>query len=272
MTQTAPTTEIDPLTGLAIEVIGRTGSIAVMCGPRVVWATVFGDQVGAAASIGSALRAASEHVRLTQSSLSDLSKPEPNPIPSLDFVGVAAGPGSFTGLRIAVTAANALAYAAGVPVIDVDSLAAIAAAAEDAESNPGDSLQHQSSPLLVGLNAYRGQVFACQFPAGLSAIERQTHATDLVHGSQLLSAADWDQRLASCDRSIRFAGDHALFAKTVSNADRGGVWQSSACWAIGVGRIGIEIYQRKNAHPQSFTAVLPRYFRPSAAEEQMDLS
>jgi len=45
----------------------------------------------------------------------------------LDLIGVSVGPGSFTGLRIAIAAARGLALATGVPAIGVTAFAAIAA-------------------------------------------------------------------------------------------------------------------------------------------------
>lgn len=45
----------------------------------------------------------------------------------LDLIGVATGPGSFTGLRIAIAAARGLALATGVPAIGVSRFAAVAA-------------------------------------------------------------------------------------------------------------------------------------------------
>jgi tRNA threonylcarbamoyladenosine biosynthesis protein TsaB len=46
---------------------------------------------------------------------------------ALDLIGVTVGPGSFTGLRIAIAAARGLALAAGIPALGVSSFAAIAA-------------------------------------------------------------------------------------------------------------------------------------------------
>ncbi len=55
-------------------------------------------------------------------------------IQAMDAIAVSVGPGSFSGLRIGVATANALAYANGVPVIETPTLMALAkcATAENA--------------------------------------------------------------------------------------------------------------------------------------------
>jgi len=47
-------------------------------------------------------------------------------LPSLEGIAIGLGPGSFTGLRIGLASVKALAYAAGVPLVGVSSLAAVA--------------------------------------------------------------------------------------------------------------------------------------------------
>jgi len=73
----------------------------------------------------------------------------------LDVVACGVGPGSFTGIRIGVATAAALAYAAGRPVLDVGSLHGIAAGAPAG-----------ARTVLVALDARRDQVFAARFDDG----------------------------------------------------------------------------------------------------------
>ncbi len=70
----------------------------------------------------------------------------------LDLVACGVGPGSFTGIRIGIATAAALAYATGKPVLDVGSLDGIAANA------PGTAER-----VVVLLDARQGRVFRGRF-------------------------------------------------------------------------------------------------------------
>ena len=70
----------------------------------------------------------------------------------LDVIACGVGPGSFTGIRIGIATAAALAYAAGTPVLGVGSLDGIAA-------NAGDSADR----VVVLLDARQGRVFRGRF-------------------------------------------------------------------------------------------------------------
>jgi tRNA threonylcarbamoyladenosine biosynthesis protein TsaB len=73
-------------------------------------------------------------------------------------VAVGVGPGTFTGLRIGVATARALATAAHVPVHPVSSLAALAAGIEATQAESGDA------PLALPLiDARRGEVFGALY-------------------------------------------------------------------------------------------------------------
>lgn len=69
---------------------------------------------------------------------------------SLDAIVFGRGPGSFTGVRIAVAAAQGLAFAADIGVVGISSLAAIA---------EGCRREHGDRHVLVALDARMGEVY-----------------------------------------------------------------------------------------------------------------
>jgi tRNA threonylcarbamoyladenosine biosynthesis protein TsaB len=75
----------------------------------------------------------------------------------VDRVAVGVGPGSFTGLRIGVSTARALAQAHAIPLVAVSTLRALAlAAASDRDPRP----------VLVAIDARRGEAFAAAWGSG----------------------------------------------------------------------------------------------------------
>jgi tRNA threonylcarbamoyladenosine biosynthesis protein TsaB len=73
----------------------------------------------------------------------------------VDRIAVGVGPGSFTGLRIGIATARALAQARGLPLVGVSSLEALALGAGDAEL------------VLAVLDARRGEAFAAAWRDGV---------------------------------------------------------------------------------------------------------
>lgn len=74
----------------------------------------------------------------------------------LDRVGVCTGPGSFTGLRVGISAARGMALGSGIPAIGVTRFEAVAA--------------EIGGPCTVQLPGRGGTVFVQDFDAGLNAI------------------------------------------------------------------------------------------------------
>jgi tRNA threonylcarbamoyladenosine biosynthesis protein TsaB len=80
----------------------------------------------------------------------------------LSAVSVAAGPGSYTGLRIGVSTAKGLCYALGIPLIAIDSLTAMAYPAT--EKHPGKTL----CPVI---DARRMEVYSTIFSPSLEILK-----------------------------------------------------------------------------------------------------
>ncbi len=99
---------------------------------------------------------------------------------ALTGVAVGQGPGSFTGLRIGVAAAQGLATGRGVPIVGVSSLEALA---HPWRRTPGS--------VVACLDARRGEVYVCVYHAsesGLRAIGQERLATP-ADGPSLVGSA-----------------------------------------------------------------------------------
>jgi len=77
---------------------------------------------------------------------------------SVEGLAVAAGPGSFTGLRIGIAAMEGLAFALGLPIVGVSTLDALAFRYRD-----------RRLPVAAFIDARRGEVFAAFYRADAEA-------------------------------------------------------------------------------------------------------
>ena len=160
----------------------------------------------------------------------------------LDAIAVGVGPGTFTGLRIGIATARALATAAGLPLRRVSSLAALAAGIDNLVRLPL-------------IDARRGEVFAALYEG-----EREfwpplvTRPEELIE--QLGNAAVTP--LAAGDGSIRFRGMLAEAGIPVEPDDSLAHMVRALC----ICRLG------EGASDESPEAVLPEYLREPDAKPQ----
>ena len=85
----------------------------------------------------------------------------------LDAVAVSKGPGSYTGLRIGVSTAKGICYAADVPLMAIDTLEAMAYGMKE---KLGSQLA-ENDLLIPMIDARRMEVYAAVFDANLNKIE-----------------------------------------------------------------------------------------------------
>lgn len=162
----------------------------------------------------------------------------------IDLICVTTGPGSFTGLRIGITAAKTLAFAVNAKLVGVHTLAALA-----------EGVPNRGGRLWAILDAQRQELFAASFSSGEIPHQPET---------RILKVEDWLAELRD--------GDQVIGPPLAQLADRlpdgvsavdSNLWQPQASV---VGRLGHKLLQAGEfVDPLQ---LVPNYYRKSAAEEK----
>jgi len=249
---------------LALETSGKSGSVAILSGPTDLGAypnhpfdgfewneVVLDPAYGSAKTLMPAVERLLASQRLVPSSLS--------------AIAIIRGPGSFTGLRVGVATAKAMAYALQIPVVALDGLDVIAR--QIMIGTRADELRPQR--LLAVVDAYRGQMFCAEyaFEGDTMRTVQPTHVVDNVALLEQIASPEfhsgwvggpgveklkkqWEASAGvSNSRSIRWeSGPHA-FPSAATVARLG--WME---WIAG--------------KTEDMWSLLPRYYRSSAAEEK----
>ncbi|MFQ5655775.1 MAG: tRNA (adenosine(37)-N6)-threonylcarbamoyltransferase complex dimerization subunit type 1 TsaB, partial [Planctomycetota bacterium] len=174
------------------------------------------------------------------------------PRTAITLVAVSAGPGSYTGIRIGVAAAKALAWALGVPALAIPTLEVIA------RNAPADG------DLAVILDARRGACYGATFRRRGGRIERTgddrvappgEFLETLPEGTRLIGQGAYT--LPGTDRFPRFGEESAIPRAELVHAAAG-----ERLTAIRAGTL---------QPPPEFAdphLLVPSYLRPSEAEER----
>lgn len=166
----------------------------------------------------------------------------------IDLFAVAAGPGSFTGVRIGVATIKGLAFRSGKPCVGVSALEALA-----------ENLAHLSGALVCPvMNARREQIYTALFRADRGILTRLLPDT-------AISIAEWNTVLAGYGNEIYFCGDGyslmaAAYPGTVMPVPHRLQLQSAAS----VASVALRMFRGGQAVPDS--ELSPIYLRPSQAE------
>lgn len=118
-----------------------------------------------------------------------------------DAVAVAAGPGSFTGIRIGVAAAKGLAFGADKPAVGVSTLAAMAR-----------NVSFSDGLIVCAMDARRQQIYNALFEAGNGELTRLTE-------DRAIALAELAEELRGDPRPITVVGDGARLAYDYLNTN-----------------------------------------------------
>lgn len=229
---------------LAIETSGRAGSVALL-GRSDQQLTVAATRAldPAERTARSLFPAIDQLLRQCQLAPRDLAG-----------IGVTVGPGSFTGLRIAVTAAKTLAYATHTPLVGLNTLDVLAI---QAGATPASRRR-----VWGVMNAERGDLFAACYSLPLDLRPGREDATRVVATDAWLKSLEPGDLIVGPAASryaeqlpegVSLAADQALYPTAAA------VGRLAATW-LAVGEITDPF------------ALLPKYYRPSAAEEKRSQS
>ena len=155
----------------------------------------------------------------------------------LDRIVVAQGPGSYTGLRIAVATAKTLAHTLKIELVGVPSLLAL--------------VPEQVEGLVIPImDARRNNVYAGFYQSG-QAVRPDAH----------LPLAEVLEMAGTADQPVTFVGETATFAEQIKDALPQAAIQSTLPDAATIGRLGLDL------QAQSIHDFVPNYLKRVEAEE-----
>jgi tRNA threonylcarbamoyladenosine biosynthesis protein TsaB len=227
---------------LAFDTSGFAGSVALLEGGRVLLESVLATDRRSAQSLAPGM-----------AELLDRTGHQPADV---RLVATTVGPGSFTGLRVGVTAAKTFAYAVGAQVIGLSTLEVIA------HQVPLALGKGEGQPIDVVLDAQRKDVFLGRFasgPVGSDPPQYVRRAPDV-----LMSGSEWLATLQP-GTIVTGAGLRGWLDRLPAYVVAVGQehWEPRASM---VGELAWRQYQR--GRRDDLWKLAPRYLRQSAAEEK----
>jgi tRNA threonylcarbamoyladenosine biosynthesis protein TsaB len=195
-----PKSRIMPKTHLilAVETSSRIGSVALALGEKVLAETEFSAPLKHSAELFPAIGALLERYDRKAG--------------QIEHIYVSAGPGSFTGLRIAIAFAKAMHLANGTQIVSVNTLDTAAANVINLSEQDGsppldlDAQEMRNERVAVIVDAKRGQFF-------IAAYERSTSGGSWtkILADCLMTSAQFLEQFARQDAAVCLLGDGLLY-------------------------------------------------------------
>lgn len=233
---------------LAIETSDKTGSVAAMADGNLLAELILDHTQRSAQSLAPAMQTLLKQVGWL-----------PNDV---QLVAVSIGPGSFTGLRVGVTAAKVFAYAVNAEVLAVSTLEVIAANAQGGTAGLPSSVV-APSPISVVIDAQRGELVVQTF------VFQPDGFPEAIGPEELLDADTWLARLDSQSPNQVVTGPG--LARLVDRLPPAVQSLDPALWqprAAVVGRLAIRYHAQ--GRRDDLWKLVPHYYRRSAAEEKWE--
>jgi tRNA threonylcarbamoyladenosine biosynthesis protein TsaB len=130
--------------------------------------------------------AAREHTQRLLPSIDALLKEHHIPLSKLDAIAFCVGPGSFTGLRIALSTAQGLAYGADLPLIPISTLETLACTALRLQLATSGQL------IIPSIDARMNEVYWCAYRADDSG-NVQAQCDEMISSPDVLADSEWLQ-------------------------------------------------------------------------------
>jgi tRNA threonylcarbamoyladenosine biosynthesis protein TsaB len=228
---------------LAFDTSGIAGSVALLDDDRVVGEVTLDGQRRSAQTLAPAIDELLQRhlVRPAQ----------------LRLIAVTIGPGSFTGLRVGVTAAKSLAYAVNADVIAVSTLETIA------QGIPCDLVGDSKAEIHAILDAQRNELFVGRFRSAGSATPESVNFERIAE-DEIVPIERWLNGLPAgtlvTGPGLRKLADRLTAGIVAAPPER---WEPRSSV---VGRLAWRKYQ--SGHRDDLWTLAPVYLRPSYAEEK----
>jgi tRNA threonylcarbamoyladenosine biosynthesis protein TsaB len=228
---------------LAVETSGRIGTVAI----------ALGEQMLAEAAFSSPMRHSAE-IFPAVSSLLDRFGRKPREI---EHIYISIGPGSFTGLRIAVTMAKTMHLANAAKIVTVDTLDVIAANATNYLKEKNTAIEK----IATILDAKRGQFF-------IAVYQNKEGQWERILPACLITAPQFLEKFAVAERPIWLLGEGLVYYKDKFKAD-GIHFLDESYWSPRAGKVHQLGWEKALAGQLADALTLqPAYLRKPEAEEK----